>query len=176
MKINGLVVKGDTLWLPSPAVQTHVLRYPRRLSAYQVWRKLCAEAVCEGHFDFKHAYDKDEGQTWVSVVGMPSEGWAMLPLPDPAIRVVTTPKAIADRYLPKRHPAFGLVTYRWEGEVELCALRQGLLQYAERGQGGDSGVGALWSRVVQAMPVYAAAPLYAEDVSLRALFQPYHGA
>ena len=176
MEINEIVIDGATLWVPSPWVTLNVIHYAGRLSRYRVWQTLSMKPICSGPFDFAHAYDADENKTWASVFSLTPEIWALLPLPDPKIRVVTSPKAMAHQHLPKQNIPFALAAYRWQGEVELCAYRLGLLQYAERGQGGDAGVGALWSRVVQALPVYAVAPLYTREASLKALFQTYHGA
>lgn len=174
MKINEIVVDGAAVWVPSNWVEVRVIQIPGRLHRYRVWQAIAAQAPLTGSFDFDHIYDQAEDKTWVSILYLPQEKCDALPLPRAQMRLLTAPKAAAGQFLPRQGAPFMLLAYRWQGEIELCAYRMGLLQHAERGTGGDAGMSALWSRVVQAMPVLAASPLYSMDASLTQQFCGHH--
>lgn len=174
MIINDVIVDGSTLWVPSAWVGLRVLDWPLRLNRYRVWKAISAEPNIDPRFDFAHAFDAHGQRTWASVMYLLPEKWAELPLPMTNIHRLTTPKAEVGQWLPRQRTLFSLVAYRWQGEIELCAYRMGLLHYAARGRGGEEAVGPLWSRAIQTMPVLAVSVLYSMDSALTQLFEVHH--
>lgn len=158
------------IWVPSDWINLTVLQWPGQTHRYRTWQRICQQNLCPGRFNFEQAYDPSEQKTWVSVLQLQEDKWALIPTPLPQIKLLTAPKAMGHAFLPRHKAPFTLLAYRWQGEIELCAYRLGILQYAQRGRE----VSAVWSRVIQTSPVLAAAPLYSMDASLTRLFEAHH--
>ncbi len=163
------------LWLPSDAVRVVSFSWPGRLHRYRVWQRVRAEPCCQGMFNFEQHFDVSQQKTHVSVMHIDGYPWMGLPFSADQIDHVTAPNIMVNRFLPKQTMPFSLLAYRWLGRLELCAYQYGLLRHADSGLATPASARALWSRVVQTMPVLAAAPLYSLEGSVTALFQPHHG-
>ncbi|MFI4955650.1 MAG: hypothetical protein ACHQAX_00380 [Gammaproteobacteria bacterium] len=163
------------VWVPSDWVDVTVLHWPGKTHRYRVWQRICenfidAGGICPGPFNFEQVFDPSEQKTWVSVLQLQQDKWAFIPTQREQVQLLTAPKAMANQFLPRHKAPFTLLAYRWMGQIELCAYRLGVLQYAQRGRE----VTAVWSRVIQAMPVLAAAPLYSMEEPLTRLFEAHH--
>ncbi len=161
------------LWVPSRWINISTFSWPGRLHRYHVWQRIGENAI-QPPFNFEQAFDFTQKNTEVSVMQMPAEKWAQLPIFPHQVDYLTAPNIMAHHFLPKKVGAFALLAYRWLGRLELCGFRFGLLQHALQGDVSAEGAWGVWSRMIQAMPVLGAAPLYCTEESLALLFQAHH--